>query len=55
MDSGSTMMTPPTLQDVHDAHRFIGKHLPLPSPLLRSDALATILGLDVRLKLESLL
>lgn len=45
----------PTLDDVRAARDFIAPHLPLPTPLLRSDALGALLGLDVRLKLESLL
>lgn len=48
-------LAPPTLDDVRAARAFIAEHLPLPTPLLRSDALSTLLGLDVRLKLEALL
>ncbi|MDE3111649.1 MAG: pyridoxal-phosphate dependent enzyme [Chloroflexota bacterium] len=45
----------PTLDDVREARAFIAPHLPLPTPLVRSEGLAATLGLDVRLKLESLL
>ena len=45
----------PTLADVTEARAFIRSHLPLPSPLVTPGALAATLGLDVRLKLESLL
>ncbi|MBU6423478.1 MAG: threonine/serine dehydratase [Chloroflexota bacterium] len=45
----------PTIDDVREARSFIAAHLPLPTPLLRSEGLAAALTLDVRLKLESLL
>lgn len=48
-------LTPPTLEDVRAARAFIAPYLPLPTPLVRPDALCALLGLDVRLKLESLL
>lgn len=48
-------MLTPTLDDIRAARAFIGDHLSVPTPLLRSDPLARTLGLDVRLKLESLL
>lgn len=48
-------LEPPTLADVQDARAFIAAYLPLPTPLLRSDALSERLGVEVRLKLESLL
>ena len=50
-----TTFIPPTMDDVRAARAFISQHLPLPTPLLPSDALSTLLGVDVRLKLESLL
>ena len=50
-----TTLIPPTMDDVRAARAFISQHLPLPTPLLPSEALSTLLGLDVRLKLESLL
>ena len=46
---------PPTLDDVRAARSFITPYLPLPTPLYRSETLSASLGLDVRLKLESLL
>jgi threonine dehydratase len=46
---------PPLVDDVRAARAFIAPHLPLPTPLLASDTLTDLLGLDVRLKLESLL
>ncbi len=46
---------PPTIEDVRAARAFVAPHLPLPTPLLRSDGLASTLGLEARLKLESLL
>jgi len=55
MGTGATAMTPPTLEEIREARTFIAPHLPLPTPLLRSDPLARLLGLDIRLKLESLL
>ncbi len=45
----------PTLDDVREARAFIARHLPLPTPLIRADALSGVLGVEVRLKLESLL
>lgn len=45
----------PTIDDVREARTFIAAHLPLPTPLLASEALSRTLGLHVRLKLESLL
>lgn len=45
----------PALEDVRAAAAFIAGHLPLPTPLLASDALSRALGVEVRLKLESLL
>ncbi len=48
-------LEPPTIEDIRAARAFIAPHLPLPTPLLRSESLASTLGLDVRLKLESLL
>lgn len=45
----------PTLEDVREARAFIAPHLPLPTPLVSADALSAILGVEVRLKLESLL
>lgn len=55
MAATSQAIQPPTLDDVRAARSFIAEHLPLPTPLLRSDALSELLGIDVRLKLESLL
>jgi len=55
MSAASPTTLPPTIDDVRAARDFIAAFLPLPTPLLRSDALAASLGLDVRLKLESLL
>ncbi len=46
-------LEPPTLDDVRAARSFIAQHLPVPTPLLRSDALSATLGLEVRSKLES--
>ncbi len=45
----------PTIDDVREARAFIAPHLPLPTPLVRTEGLSAVLGLDVRLKLESLL
>ncbi|MBI3543581.1 MAG: FHIPEP family type III secretion protein [Deltaproteobacteria bacterium] len=55
MTVAARVFEPPTLADVRAAREFIAGHLPLPTPLLGSDALSRALGLDVRLKLESLL
>lgn len=48
-------LIPPTLEDIRAAREFIAPHLPLPTPLVRPDALCELLGIDMRLKLESLL
>ena len=45
----------PTIDDVRAARAFIAPHLPLPTTLLVADRLSSTLGVDVRLKLESLL
>ena len=55
MALGERTLAPPTLADVHAARAFIRQHLPLPTPLLASDRLSATLGVQVRLKLESLL
>ena len=48
-------LEPPTLDDIRAARTFIAQHLPTPTPLVASDALSELLGLEVRLKLESML
>jgi threonine dehydratase len=48
-------LQPPSMEDVRAAREHIARHLPVPTPLIQPDALAQLLGLDVRLKLESLL
>lgn len=53
--SAASALVPPSLADVHAARSFIAEHLPLPTPLLAADALSRLLGVEVRLKLESLL
>jgi len=55
MSAAAPATPPPTIDDVRAARAFIAAHLPLPTPLLRPDALCATLGVDVRLKLESLL
>ena len=45
----------PGIADVHAAREFIDGYLPLPTPLLAAARLIDRVGLDVRLKLESLL
>ncbi len=45
----------PTIEDVGAARAFIAPYLPLPTPLVAPATLSERLGLEVRLKLESLL
>jgi threonine dehydratase len=53
--TATATLAPPTIDDVRAARAFIAEHLPLPTPLLASARLAETLGLEARLKLESLL
>lgn len=54
MTTAATMLAP-TIDDVRAARAFITPHLTLPTPLVASETLSDRLGMDVRLKLESLL
>lgn len=53
--SEPSVPAPPSLADVRAARAFIAEHLSLPTPLVVADGLSRLLGIDVRLKLESLL